>query len=275
MIVALVALCLAEDAGAGAPAPEKGAGQAGSEGTEKSSNEGGVATAPSAGGGAGSSAAPAPAPEAAAGPPAPAPEAPVAPAAVADGDLDVEPDAVPARVSELSLLRVSDGDRWAIQDGRSRTVDARTWAILTGDSALLDRIATTRKQGRTLGWGLVAGGGAVALSSAIPLFTLEEALAANESTPGFDELGSRNDARVAAAFSLIGTGVILAGTGLVSHAIADKRALDVSRYLDAEAAEASIRAYNRRLEETLAPVRAEAAPSSDVPEELLELAPAQ
>lgn len=164
------------------------------------------------------------------------------------------PAAAPAagRLAELSLARFDAGDAWIVRDGRGHAIDARTWALLTGDPAVLARIEAARRGGRVLGWALIAGGGAVAASSAAPLLTMEEALAANESTPGFDELGTRNDVRVATAFSLIGAGVLLAGTGIAAHAVADDRALELSRHLDAATAAAAITAYNARLAEALA-----------------------
>jgi hypothetical protein len=131
-------------------------------------------------------------------------------------------------------------------------VDAKTWAILTGDPDILAKIAADRKKGRTLGWTLIGGGGIVAASSIIPLFFVEDALGVNESTPGFDEIGRRNDIRVATSFSLLGAGALLAASGVASHAVADHRALVLSRHLDAAAADAGIAAYNARLSSVLA-----------------------
>jgi len=155
------------------------------------------------------------------------------------------------RIAELTLARVENAGTWTVRDGRTHEVDARTWALLTGDSVVLEKIAARQRRTGFLGLGLAAGGGAVALSSLIPLLTIEDALSANESTPGFNEVGVRNDIRVATAFSLIGTGVILAGTGFAARAISHERALDLSLHLDAAAADAAIAAYNRRLSETL------------------------
>lgn len=169
---------------------------------------------------------------------------------LADDPANVPPVA-PIRIAELSLSRVEAAGSWAIKDGRAHEIDARTWAILTGDVDVLGKIEASRKRGQTFGWGLVVGGGVVALSSMIPLFTVEEALGTNESTDGFNEIGTRNDVRVAAAFSLIGAGAMLAGTGFAARALADRRALDLSRHLDIAAADASIAAYNQRLAEIL------------------------
>ncbi|MFN7143715.1 MAG: hypothetical protein ACK4YP_08080 [Myxococcota bacterium] len=170
---------------------------------------------------------------------------------------------VPNRLEELSLVRVDAGDTWGVRDGRSRDIDARTWAILTGDVDVLGKIEAERKRGRRLGWGFVIGGGAVALSSTVPLFLLEDALGANESDPGFDELGTRNDIKVATAFSLLGTGIILAGTGLAAHAVADKRALDLSLHLQAAEADAAIARYNARLADTITVAAVDATPAED------------
>ncbi len=174
------------------------------------------------------------------------------------------------RIAELSLARVQSGDTWTVRDGRSHEIDARSWAILTGDSNVLVQVDAARRKGRTFGWGLVIGGGGVALSSMVPLFMLEESFGVNENTPGFDELGTRNDTRVATAFSLLGAGVILAGTGFVSHAIADKRSLEITRHLEGTAADASITAYNKRLSETLTVVLPVAETGAvDLPDDLL------
>ncbi|MDP2315172.1 MAG: hypothetical protein Q8P41_19890 [Pseudomonadota bacterium] len=155
------------------------------------------------------------------------------------------------RIAELSLARVETGATWVVRDGRAHEIDARTWALLTGDIDVLGKVEASRRKGGVFGWGLVVGGGVVALSSAIPLFTLEDALGTNESVAGFDELGTRNDIRVATAFSLIGAGAVLAGTGFAARAMADHRSLDLTRHLDAAAADARIAAYNRQLAETL------------------------
>ncbi len=274
MIVALVAISLAEDA---VPAPPQAPASA-----EKSASESAPPAAPAAAPAAKNSAPPA-GPAVAAPAPASAQTAPAAPAAPTDApDAPAESDLVVApidgadteladptldRLGELSLVRVPEEGTWTVRDGRQKPVDARTLAILSGDAALLERIEATRRSGRTLGWGLVIGGGVVALSSSIPLFTLEEALAENEATDGFNELGVRNDARVATAFSLLGAGVILAGSGLAANALSDRRAVEVPRYFDAEAADRALEAYNRRLQATLTPV-AYVAPEAveDLPE---------
>ena len=181
------------------------------------------------------------------------------------------PSATADRVAELSLSRVDAGEAWTVRDGRAHDVDAKTWAILTGDAAVLAQIEASRRKGRGVGWGLLAGGGVVAATSMIPLFLLEESLDANESTPAFDELGTRNDARVGAAFSLIGAGVLLAGTGFVAHAVADHRALDLSRHLDPAAADVAITAYNTRLIETLTLAPPEEIEELEEPTEPVEL----
>lgn len=170
------------------------------------------------------------------------------------------------RIAELSLSRVDAPPSWAVRDGRAHEIDARTWALLTGDVGVLGKIEASRKRGGTFGWGLVVGGGGVALSSMIPLFTIEEALGTNEGTDGFNDIGTRNDVRVASAFSLIGAGVILAGTGFAARAIADNRALQLSRHLDTAEVDASIAAYNLRLREilTVAPLAAPEAVSDVV-----------
>jgi hypothetical protein len=176
------------------------------------------------------------------------------------------------RIAELTLSRVDNAGTWTVRDGRTHEVDARTWALLTGDSVVLEKIAATQRRTGIFGLGLAVGGGAVALSSLIPLLTMEESLSENESTPGFDDVGVRNDIRVATAFSLIGTGVILAGTGFAARAISHDRALDLSLHLDAAAADAAIVAYNRRLSETLT-VEVVARPPTE-PAEDLDLEPA-
>lgn len=158
------------------------------------------------------------------------------------------------RVEELSLLRVETPKSWAVKDGRSHPVDAHTWAILTGEVDVLGKIEAARKRGGTLGWGLIVGGGTVALGSMIPLFMIEEALSINESSDDFTKVGTRNDVRVATAFSLIGAGAMLAGTGFAARAVSHKRALDLSLHVDAAAADASIAAYNLRLQESITPV---------------------
>jgi hypothetical protein len=187
-------------------------------------------------------------------------------------DDDPPAPSAPTRIEELSLVRVESGDAWEVQDGRAHPVDARTWAILTGNPSVLQLVDESRKKGRRLGWGLVVGGGAVALSSMIPLFTLEDALEANESTPGFDELGTRNDIRVGTAFSLLGAGAILAGSGLASFALADHHSLELPRHLDAATVDAGIAAYNTRLAETLHVDAATPVPV-EPPAELTEPAP--
>lgn len=169
------------------------------------------------------------------------------------------------RLAELSLSRVDAPGSWTVQDGRSHPIDARTWAILTGEVDVLSKIEASRKKGQTLGWGLVIGGGTVALSSMIPLFTIEEALGTNEGSDDFNKIGTRNDVRVATAFSMIGAGALLAGTGFAARALADHRALDLSRHVDAAAADASIALYNRRLQDTLTVVPLTA------PEEILDV----
>ena len=271
MILALVAISLAEDA---VPAPPQSPASA-----EKSASESAPPAAPAAAPAAQNSS-PAAGAAAATVPPAAAQTAPAAPTdapdAPAESNLVVAPidgadtelaDPTLDRIGELSLVRVPEEGTWTVRDGRLKPVDARTLAILSGDAALLERIDATRRSGRTLGWGLVIGGGVVALSSSIPLFTLEEALAENEATDGFNELGVRNDARVATAFSLLGAGVILAGSGLAANALADRRAVEVPRYFDPEAADRALEAYNRRLQATLTPV-AYVAPEAveDLPE---------
>lgn len=157
-----------------------------------------------------------------------------------------------ARYVELHLLRVPDDDgAWEIRDGRGGVVDAETYALLTGDAALLARIDDARRGARKTRWTLLGTGAAVALTSLIPVLTMEDPLVANEGTPAFSDLSLRNDVRVAAAFSLVGTGSILAGIGLAAEDAALRRARQPSRHQDAATAEAVVTAYNARLADKL------------------------
>jgi hypothetical protein len=277
MILTLVAICVAQDAGnqGGGPAPE--AKEVSGEPVEAAPAAPAEATsvAPAAGASPAASAASPADPAAPPADPAPAPD-PATPAGETTADApDGAPDpaaadplaaARAARIAELSLVRIPTDTGYELRDGRGRVVDARTLAILTGDAELLGRIAAQRRKGRTLGWGLVAAGAGVAATSSLPLAFLEDALAENEGTDAFNEIGVRNDAKVATAFSLLGAGVILAGTGFASHAAADRRAADVTAYLDAAAADARIAAYEARLAEALATRAPTEDSGSDLPE---------
>lgn len=184
----------------------------------------------------------------------PAPAEP-APTAATEAPAPAEPVEDPnagARYVELHLLRVPDDDgAWEIRDGRGGVVDAETYALLTGDAALLARIDDARRGARKTRWTLLGTGAAVALTSLIPVLTMEDPLVANEGTPAFSDLSLRNDVRVAAAFSLVGTGSILAGIGLAAEDAALRRARQPSRHQDAATAEAVVTGYNARLADKL------------------------
>lgn len=281
MIVALVAICFAEEPSAPpVPLGEASSEETSSAPTQPTSAAGAPAAAPER-------AAPAPPSGAAATPaPAPAPGAAATAASAAESAAEAAEAGAPAsaddtagvpdapeepardRLSELALVRVDTEDGWGVSDGRGKTVDARTLAILAGDASLLARIEAQRKKGRTLGYGLLIGGGAVAVSSVAPLFTLEEALSVDESSDDFDAIGARNDVRVATAFSLLGAGVLLAGSGLAANAIADRKALEVPRYFDPAEADAILARYNARLGDALAVAPPPPTPTGDVPPEL-------
>ncbi|MFZ5476791.1 MAG: hypothetical protein ACOZNI_08460 [Myxococcota bacterium] len=184
---------------------------------------------------------------AATAPEATPPEA-AAPAAAPDEPAGPIVAVVPSpRAKDLSLTRVEADGGWIVRDGRGREVDAKTWALLTGDPDVLAKIAEARRKEKVLGWALVAGGGVVAAASVIPAMTIEDALGTNESLPGFEEVGARNDARVLTAFSLVGAGALLAGTGLAANLVADRRSLALSRHLDAAAVDERIAAHNARI----------------------------